>query len=50
MKKYFTSKKEANKAREERQKLNPHVFKMPRGSRHAGQFAVMTEMEYLNTY
>lgn len=52
MKKYFTSKKEANKAREERQKLNPflHVFRMPRGSRHAGQFAVMTEIEYLNAY
>jgi hypothetical protein len=52
MKKYFTSKKEANKAREERQKTNPyvHVFRMPRGSRNAGQWAVCTEMEYLNTY
>lgn len=52
MKKYFTSKKEANKAREERQKANPclHVFKMPKGSRHAGQYAVMTEIEYLNAY
>lgn len=52
MKKYFTSKKEANKAREERQKTNPyvHVFKMPKGSRNAGQWAVCTEMEYLNTY
>lgn len=52
MKKYFTSKKEANKAREERHKTNPyvHVFRMPRGSRHAGKFAVMTEIEYLNAY
>lgn len=52
MKKYFTSKKEANKAREERLVTNPllHVFRMPRGSRNAGKFAVMTEIEYLNAY
>jgi hypothetical protein len=51
-KKYFTSKGEANK---ERVKRDPtgcygiHVYRMPKGSRNAGKFAVCTELEYLNT-
>lgn len=54
-KKYFKTKAEAVKACEERRKrfgasADLHVFKMPKGSRHAGQFAVCSEMEYLNTY
>lgn len=54
MKKYFTSRNEANKERERRLKLNPfsniHVYKMPKGSRRAGYYAVCTELDYLNTY
>lgn len=54
MKKYFATRKEANKERERRLKLDPfsdiHVWKMPKGSRRAGYYAVCTELEYLNTY
>lgn len=52
MKKYFDTKKEANRALNERLTANPflHVFRMSKGSRRAGKWAVCTEMEYLNTY
>ena len=52
MKKYYSSKAEAKKACSERQKHNPGigVYKMPKGSRHAGQYAVCDHIEYLNTY
>lgn len=50
MKKYFKTKAQANKAKKERANDALHVFRMPKGSRHAGQFAVCTEIEYLNTY
>ena len=50
MKKYFNSKKEAHKALEERQNSSLQVFKMPKGSRHAGKYAVCSYIEYLNTY
>ena len=51
--KYFKSRKEALKACEERNKTHGNgieVFKMPKGSRHSGQYAVCTFIEYLNTY
>ena len=51
--KYFKSKKEAIKTCEERNKSygkGIEVFKMPKGSRHSGQYAVCTYIEYLNTY
>lgn len=52
-KKYFETKKEAQKAKAERinkGELNLHVFEMPKGSKKAGKFAVCTITEYLNTY
>ena len=53
--KYFQSRKEALKAREERNKTfgsgkEVSVYKMPKGSRHSGQYAVCDYIEYLNTY
>ena len=54
MKKYFNNKNEAIKAAHERNAGKGvewyKVFKMPKGTRHHGQFAVCSEMEYLNTY
>ena len=52
--KYFKSKKEALKACEERNKTfgsgrDIGVYKMPKGSRHSGQYAVCTFIEYLNS-
>ena len=52
-KKYFNTKSQAIKARELYESQGEYglcVFKMPKGSRHAGKFAVCTELEYLNTY
>ena len=51
MKKYFKTKKEALKACEERRKTNPAigVFKMSKGTRHHGEYAVCSEFEWLNT-
>lgn len=52
-KKYYTSKKEAIKACEERNKPYGNgleVFKMPKGTRHHGEYAVCTRLEYINTY
>ena len=53
--KYFKSRKEALKAYEERNKTYGSgkeicVYKMPKGSRHSGQYAVCDYIEYLNTY
>ena len=53
--KYFKSRKEAIKACEERNKTfgsgkEIRGYKMPKGSRHSGQYAVCTYIEYLNTY
>ena len=54
MKKYFKTRKEA---KEECAKRNAHlstpwygVYKMPKGTRHHGEFAVCSCMEWLNTY
>ena len=53
-KKYFKTRKEAIKACEERNKSNGcgwyKVFKMSKGTRKAGWYAVCSEMEWLNTY
>ena len=48
--KYFKSRKEAIKACEERRNPFIKVWKMPKGTRHHGEYAVCSEMEYLNTY
>ena len=53
--KYFKSRKEAIKVCEERNKTfgsgkEIRVYKMPKGSRHSGQYAVCDYIEYLNTY
>lgn len=54
MKKYYNTKREANKARGLRLQQNPfadiHVFKMPKGTRKVGKYAVCSYIEYLNTY
>lgn len=53
MKKYFNTKKEAVIAKQKRENKGYRglsIFKMPKGSRKAGMFAVCTELEYLNTY
>ena len=52
--KYFKSKKEALKACDERNKTfgsgkEIGVYKMPKGSRHSGKYAVCTYIEYLNS-
>ena len=51
--KYFNTKQAAIKVKNERSKNGEHglhVFKMPKGTRKSGKFAVCTEIEYLNTY
>ena len=58
MKKYFKTRIEARKALAERKAKDPNgistyglnIFKMPRGTRHAGQFAVCTHLDWINTY
>ena len=50
MKKYFKTRKEAIEAKRERKSDSIHVYRMPKGSRKAGWYAVCPEMEYLNTY
>lgn len=51
MKKYYKSKqiaiREANKHPAYK---GIHVFKMPKGTRHSGEYAVCTYLEFLNTY
>lgn len=52
-KKYYKSKGEALKAKDERTRCGAYgigVFKMPKGSKKADMYAVCTELEYLNTY
>ncbi|MBQ5454759.1 MAG: hypothetical protein IIT63_02915 [Prevotella sp.] len=50
-KKYHKSLKAARAALA---KTNPalgmHIYKMPKGTRHHGEYAVCDEMEYLNTH
>lgn len=51
--KYFKSKPAALKACEKRNQpygKGLQVFKMPKGSRHPGMYAVCTYLEYVNTY
>lgn len=52
--KYFKTKREATKEcmyrNTERMCQDLEVFKMPKGTKHAGEYAVCTYMEYLNTY
>ena len=53
MKKYFATKKEAMKAMKERDPYGLYglrVFKMPKGTRKAGWYAVCDDIEFLNTY
>lgn len=54
MKKYFKSKEEAMKVCAQRNHGKTiewyKVFRMPKGTRHHGEYAVCSEMEYLNTY
>ena len=54
MKKYFDNKKDAIKAAKERNNGKGvewyKVFKMPKGTRNHGKYAVCSELEYLNTY
>ena len=52
--KYFKNKKEAIQTCKERnteeRTSRYKVFKMSKGTRHHGEFAVCTELEWLNTY
>jgi len=51
--KYFKTLAAARKACEERRKGGDSlcgVYRMPKGSRHAGEYAVCDYLEYLNTY
>lgn len=54
MKKYFKTKVQAQKECAKRNELLGtsyyKVFKMRKGTRHHGEFAVCSDMEYLNTY
>lgn len=50
MKKYYKSKNEAIEAAKKRNDPTIKAWKMPKGTRHAGQYAVCDELEYLNTY
>lgn len=54
MRKYFKSKTEARKALTERKSkdcfCDDEIFKMPKGTRRAGQYAVCTHLDFLNTY
>lgn len=49
---YYKTKKEAIAAKKERLAARSwddvHIFKMPKGSRKVGWFAVCSELEYLN--
>ena len=53
MKKYFATKREAQEAMKERDPYGLYgirVFKMKKGTRKAGWYAVCSYMEWLNTY
>lgn len=49
--KYWKSRKAALAHKDELNKLGHsyRVFKMPKGSRHHGEYAVCDDIEYLNT-
>lgn len=49
-KKYYDTKKEAETACSNMGDPSMRVWKMPKGTRHAGKYAVCSELEYLNTY
>ena len=52
-KKYFKSRSDAFRELQERKKagrVDVGVYKMHKGTRHAGMYAVCSYMEYLNTY
>ena len=53
-KKYFKSLKEARKALKERNKGHADgwlgIYKMPKGTRRHGEYAVCSYMEFINTY
>lgn len=49
--KYFKTRREALiAANSQPAHRDLHVWRMPKGSRRAGQYLVATELEYLNTY
>lgn len=52
--KYFKRSSDAKKALEERKRYKTDttlgIYKMPKGTRHHGEFAVCTYMEFINTY
>ena len=50
--KYFKVLGEARKALKERSqtKRDIDIYKMPKGCRHSGEYAVCSYMEYLNSY
>lgn len=54
MRKYFKDRTDAVKARDERNARagfdRYHIYKMPKGTRHHGEFAVCEYTEFLNTY
>lgn len=50
LKKYYDTKKEATAAKKALNNPMIHVWKMPRGTRNAGKYAVCTEIEFMNTY
>lgn len=51
-KKYYKTRQEAIKACKERQLTDPFikVWKMPKGTRHHGEYAVCNEITFLNIY
>lgn len=52
-KKYFKNRPDALRAMRERKskgRVDIGVYKMPKGSRHAGMYAVCNYVEYLNSY
>lgn len=49
-KKYYDTKKEATAAKKALNDPMMYVWKMPKGTRNAGKYAVCDELEYLNTY
>lgn len=52
--KYFKTLSAARKACDQRNSAEYttlyHVYRMPKGSRHHGEFAVCTFLDYINTY
>ena len=54
MRKYFKSRRQAIEECTRRNAMKGFewfkVFRMPKGTRHHGEYAVCSEMEYLNTY